>query len=94
MLRFNDYSIIFKVSEAVMIPTIFDFFETRMHFEYLIKGTRTFAGVSKSTIGGTGSIVAASFAFFNSASPKSAKCFTIPSSDITQTTSELLNTGI
>jgi methylmalonyl-CoA/ethylmalonyl-CoA epimerase len=40
------HSIIFRVSEAVIIPTIFDFFETRIHFEYLINGTRTFAGVS------------------------------------------------
>ncbi|MBM2819328.1 MAG: hypothetical protein HW410_1010, partial [Nitrosarchaeum sp.] len=24
-----------------MIPIIFDFFETRIHFEYLINGTRT-----------------------------------------------------
>ena len=46
------YSIIFNVSEAVMIPIIFDFFETRIHFEYLINGTKTFAGVSQSTIGG------------------------------------------
>ena len=42
----NNYSIILSVSDAVMIPTISDFFETRMHFEYLINGTRTFAGVS------------------------------------------------
>ena len=42
----NNYSIILSVSDAVMIPTISDFFETRMHFEYLISGTRTFAGVS------------------------------------------------
>ena len=41
-----NYSIILSVSDAVMIPTISDFFETRMHFEYLISGTRTFAGVS------------------------------------------------
>ena len=52
-----------------MIPMTFDFFETRIHFEYLIKGTNTFAGVSKSTIGGIGSIVFSSFDFFNSASP-------------------------
>ena len=38
----------------------------------------------------TESIVSASFDFFNSASPKSAKCFTIPSSDTTPTISELL----
>ena len=77
-----------------MIPTIFDFFETKIHFEYLINGTSTFAGVSQSTIGGTESIVSASFDFFNSYSPTSAKCFTIPSSDTTPTISELLKTGI
>ena len=60
---------------------IFDFFETRIHLEYLIRGTSTFAGVSQSTIGGTESIVSANLDFFNSASPKSAKCFTIPSFD-------------
>ena len=49
------------------MPTTFDFFVTSMHFEYLIKGTSTFAGVSQSTIGGTESIVSASFAFFISA---------------------------
>ena len=90
----NYPSIIFKVSDAVMIPTIFDFFETRMHLEYLINGTSTFAGVSKSTIGGTESMVSASFAFFNYVSPKSARCFTIPSSETTPTMSELLKTGI
>lgn len=42
----SGHSIIFRVSDAVIIPTILDFFETRMHFEYLISGTRTFAGVS------------------------------------------------
>ena len=47
-----------------MIPVIFDFFETRMHFEYLISGTKTLAGVFQSTIGGTDSIVSASRAFF------------------------------
>ena len=57
-----------------MIPMIFDFFDTRIHFECLISGTNTFAGVSKSTIGGIESIVSSSFDFFNSASPKSAKC--------------------
>ena len=68
---------------------ILDFFDTRIHFEYLISGTKTFAGVSKSTIGGMGSIVSANFDFFKSASPLSAKCFTIPSSDTTPTTSQL-----
>ncbi len=43
---FSNSEIVGVVSEAVIIPTIFDFFETRMHFEYLINGTRTFAGVS------------------------------------------------
>ena len=65
----NNYSIIFRVSDAVIIPITFDFFVTRIHFEYLINGTKTFAGVSKSTIGGMESIVSDSFAFFNSASP-------------------------
>ena len=77
-----------------MIPMIFDFFETRMHFEYLINGTKTFAGVSKSTIGGIGSIVSDNLAFLSSASPLSAKCFTIPSSDITPAISEPLKTGL
>ena len=77
-----------------MIPTILDFFEIKIHLEYLINGTSTFAGVSQSTIGGIESIVSASFAFFNSASPKSAKCFTIPSSDTTPTIFELSKTGI
>ena len=40
-----------------MIPMIFEFFDTRIHFVYLISGTKTFAGVSKSTIGGMESIV-------------------------------------
>ena len=73
---------------------IFDFFDTRIHFEYLISGTNTFAGVSKSTIGGIDSIVSDNFDFFNSASPLSAKCFTIPSSETNPTTSVELKTGI
>ena len=64
-----------------------------MHFENLIKGVRIFAGVSKSTTGGTGSITFSSLAFFNSDSPASEICLTILSSVTNPTGSLPTKTG-
>ena len=64
-----------------------------MHFENLIKGTRTFAGVSKSIIGGADSMTSFSLAFFNSDSPASEICLTILSSVTNPTGSLPTKTG-
>ena len=86
-----DYSIIFSVSDAVIIPKIFESFLTRIHFEYLISGASVLAGVSISTTGGADSIISSILVFFDN---PSLICEIIPESEIIPTMLFSLKIGI